>query len=712
MQLSIVIGFMDWGLDRVIGAVRSLNSALKNLDAEVIVSDYGSKDNSGYGDALRAEGVKYLYTTTNGVWSRSRALNAGLQIAQGDILVTTDADMVFTPRTFEIVVRRFQDDPAQYMVMQCRDLPEGINHEDIEAGTYTWERLLRVSRLRPRWGMGGMIAIPRTAYFDSRGLDERMEIYGGEDIDFARRMRRLGLKLCWLEHDAAQMYHVWHPSSRVSASESDAGRRAIARNRDIQLNDDSTARNLTKWQFAPDDRPPLVSVVISTFNRAQYLPLAVRSVLAQTMTDFELIVVNDGSTDHTRDVLENIGDDRVRVFNRHNQGLAAARNFATAKARGKYVAVMDDDDLMLPHRLETSLNAITHGANGSYGGWIDFVHETGARQFKTGKKLTMESLLFNNATYLHPTLMIERRLLAAVPYNEELRSGSDYNLAVRLLRSGAKLNHSGTYLLMRRLHEDQITSRDPAIQKTAGTISALFGRATMIASDLGPAKEDRATKDKAPITSQRSLEPRVIQYLPDEVVRRRALVTQDGSHSIGEAAKAVLSRGLRSSLLQNAATDEVLHCTHVIEDLTLAELFQLRSEPTLEIDVEAEILSSEGASMLGDALTLPEGSAAKSTSAFISMVSDYEFARHSDSQPPTLLIVSTSEAEPSRVASQLGSILDGASHYRSIANNVPQEFFVKHIESQLESVALALSARGAAPAGARVITIEYTIGKS
>src|SRR5699024_9765072 len=133
-------------------------------------------------------------------------------IAGGEVLVTTDADMVFSPKTFEIVLQHMSRDPLQYVVMQCNDLPEGIDHDDIESGKFSWDELYRLSTLRPRWGMGGMIAVPREAYFDSRGLDERMAIYGGEDIDFARRMRRLGLKLHWLNDSEAQMYHVWHPS--------------------------------------------------------------------------------------------------------------------------------------------------------------------------------------------------------------------------------------------------------------------------------------------------------------------------------------------------------------------------------------------------------------------------------------------------------------------------------------------------------------------
>lgn len=605
MKLSVVIGYKDWGLERLVGAVRSLQGATSNIESEIIVSDYGSELHCGHKEAIEAEGAIYVRTETNGVWSRSRALNAGLALAQGEVLVTTDADMVFSPRTFEIVCDQMAADPLQYVVMQCNDLPEGIDHEDIEAGKYSWESLRNIATLRPRWGMGGMIAVPRKAYLASRGLDERMEIYGGEDIDFARRMRRLGLKLNWLNDIDAQMYHVWHPSSRESADKTQAGRRAIATNRDIQLNDKTAARNLADWKFAPPSRDPLVSVVISTHNRADYLRFAIRSALAQTMSDLEVIVIDDGSTDHTRAVVHEISDPRVRYFWHEQAGLAAARNFATSVARGRYIAVMDDDDIMLPARLEVSLNAITDGANGAYGGWIDFSDENGSRVFRTGKKLTIDSLLFNSGTFLHPTLMVERRWMQAVPYDNDLRSGSDYNMAIRMLRAGIRLNHSGEYLLMRRMHEGQITALDPSIQKASGAISAFWGRATMLSGDVKQARADREIKDKVAIAAQRRTEPTVLEYLPDATVTRRALVRAMADTRLTRESLSILE-GATSSRQLRTGDGTLVRADYEFAELSLDAILTLRAEKDLNVVVETHVLDSAAAMNAGDPIALPQ----------------------------------------------------------------------------------------------------------
>jgi glycosyltransferase involved in cell wall biosynthesis len=100
----------------------------------------------------------------------------------------------------------------------------------------------------------------------------------------------------------------------------------------------------------PQSAKPLVSVIIPTFNRAWCLAEAVDSVLAQEFGDFELIVVDDGSTDGTFSLLAGYGD-AIRVLRRENQGVSAARNAGIAAARGVLIAFLDSDDLWLPGKL-------------------------------------------------------------------------------------------------------------------------------------------------------------------------------------------------------------------------------------------------------------------------------------------------------------------------------------------------------------------------
>lgn len=521
VRISVIIGFKDWGLDRLSGAVKSIQRSLGNIPSEVIIADYGSTTTEGYQNELENLGAIYRYVPTDGTWSRSRALNAGLQIAQGKYLVTTDADMVFSPSSFPRILELLENDPKTSYILQCRDLPEGISHDDILEKEIDWDWLDSRSRLRPRWGMGGMIAFDRDAYEALRGLDERMQIYGGEDIDLAKRLLRLGYKRLWINDPTVRMYHVWHPSSRASADETSEGRVAIKTNRDIHLNDKSRVRNLREWKGRPQSANPLVTVAVSTFNRAEYLEDSINSVIGQTFEDWELLIVNDGSTDDTLDVLAQFNDPRIRVITQENRGLAAARNRITSEARGRFIAVHDDDDIMLPWSLEVRLQAITEGAHGSYGGWIDYDNSTGERKYNIGKKLSIESLLFNRATYLHPTLLVETRVMKAIPYNETMRSGSDFNLAVRMIRSGIKLNHSTHYVLLRRLHDGQITNADSTLQKVSGALTNFMARGTMTPSDVAEMRQGRHEKDKAVIAvGAVDAEPYIIPFMPDHLVCR------------------------------------------------------------------------------------------------------------------------------------------------------------------------------------------------
>ena len=105
--------------------------------------------------------------------------------------------------------------------------------------------------------------------------------------------------------------------------------------------------------------PPFFSVVIPTYNRADLLRQAVRSVLEQTFKDFELIVVDDGSTDGTPEVVSEFADERVKFIpNDRDKGGAGTRNAGIVRSRGEWVAFLDDDDLWLPEKLERQYQKI------------------------------------------------------------------------------------------------------------------------------------------------------------------------------------------------------------------------------------------------------------------------------------------------------------------------------------------------------------------
>lgn len=527
LDVSVVIGFKDWGVDRLRLAVETLVGSFGDLAGEVIVSDYGSRTCPELAGVVEELGGRHVYTPTDGVWSRSRALNAGFAEARGRVLVSTDADMLFSPGSMEGIGRSVLNDSSQALVLQCRNLPDGMGSDYVAEHGLRWDHFEDVALLRPRWGMGGMMAVSRDAFLDVRGFDERMQIYGGEDLDFAQRVRRSGRRISWIEDPGVRIYHMWHPSSRDQANETPEGRAAIEYNRDIYLNDRSVIRNTTSWRHRPPDARPVASVVICTRNRSQFLRESIDSALAQTVSDIEVVVVDDGSDDDTKEVLEGVHDERLRHFSTPPRGIPAARNLAAQQSRGKYTVVHDDDDLMMPDRVERHLASLEAGDSGTYGAWVDFNDEDGSLvAINRGKPYSLEALLFTPRVFAHPTLMLETDLIRSVGYDERFTSGSDYNLAVRLARLGVRLRHTGGVHTVRRIHPGQITTVESTRQRSVGrwTSGAALG--------VIPAERHAALRAAANKLEEHSLglddagvAELVRPYLPDRLVTRDVHVT-------------------------------------------------------------------------------------------------------------------------------------------------------------------------------------------
>jgi glycosyltransferase involved in cell wall biosynthesis len=115
--------------------------------------------------------------------------------------------------------------------------------------------------------------------------------------------------------------------------------------------------------MAGETANPTVSVILPTHNRAHLLDRAIRSALDQSYKDFELIVIDDGSTDETEQVVRGFGDDRiVYLHHEENRGAAAARNTGLRAARGEYVAFLDSDGEWLPHKLDRQMKVLAEAS--------------------------------------------------------------------------------------------------------------------------------------------------------------------------------------------------------------------------------------------------------------------------------------------------------------------------------------------------------------
>lgn len=472
--LSVVIGIRNWGLDRLDVAIRAhLNSSIKGI--EIVISDYGSLNCTEVQAVSSKYNCKYIYTEAE-VWSRSAALNVGIKEALSDNILTTDADILFSPRSHEILLKNLALMPDSIQIIQCRDLPEGYGAENL--AHFDWDQLYRVSSIRPRWGMGGSATFTKALFARLHGFEERMTVWGGEDNDFVQRARRSGAILNWVEEPEAQIYHIWHlPDSRGT---SPAGTKVVEQNKKI-LNEDRTAvRNLGRTYGGSATFVPTVSIVITTRNCPNSLWESVASCLGQTFQDFEVLVVDDGSDAELRPELSGFKDDRIRLLRlEKHRGVGFARNYATRVARGEFIAIHDENDLMLPQRLEHQLSAIVDEAAGSYGGWIDFDDRTGALTPNPGRGMfNVASLLFAR-TLVHASVLIRRQVLEHHRYNETFLPNSDYHLLNRVARSGVRLSHCGHYVTLRRLHPGNLPEAHGIAQKTTATISKAMARGAL-----------------------------------------------------------------------------------------------------------------------------------------------------------------------------------------------------------------------------------------
>lgn len=184
----------------------------------------------------------------------------------------------------------------------------------------------------------------------------------------------------------------------------------------------------------------LISVIIPCYNQANFLEDAIRSVQKQTHQNYEIIVVNDGSTDNTSQVAAAFP--AVRLIEQENKGLAAARNVGLSESKGEYLVFLDADDRLLPDALETGLNALRDHPQSVFAtGFCKFISSDGEpRRFLFHPTIADETdkyiaLLRRNFIWSPSTVMYRRSVFTQVGgFNSDLSPAADYELYLRIAR--------------------------------------------------------------------------------------------------------------------------------------------------------------------------------------------------------------------------------------------------------------------------------------
>ncbi|MFM8451666.1 MAG: glycosyltransferase [Acidimicrobiaceae bacterium] len=253
---------------------------------------------------------------------------------------------------------------------------------------------------------------------------------------------------------------------------------------------------------------PFVSVVIPTFNHAPLLKRALNSVVAQTYSDWEAIVINNFSTDETIDIVNSFKDDRIKLVNFENNGIiAASRNQGIKLAQGKFVAFLDSDDNWYPKKLEKCVDHAMLGSKFVFHGemWINSDLSTREVMYGPVSRADYQSLLFRGNCISTSTTFIETELLRSVngfDESTEIVTAEDYDLWMRLaatkpttvfipeiLGEFHRLSNSASSAVLRNLSSEKAVLRKHFAELSASVLTRLRQRHRFAIADYGAARQ-------------------------------------------------------------------------------------------------------------------------------------------------------------------------------------------------------------------------------
>jgi glycosyltransferase involved in cell wall biosynthesis len=217
-------------------------------------------------------------------------------------------------------------------------------------------------------------------------------------------------------------------------------------------------------KYFPNDNSeymPMISVLLPVYNGGVELIASIESILCQTYKNFELIIIDDGSTDCSLDILNHYKslDNRIRLISRENRGLVTTLNEALNFAKAPWVARMDQDDICFPNRFEKQLCWLEESGSDICGSWIKYFGKDNniCRYYMSDEAIKMEMLF--KSPFAHPAVMMSTELAKGLKYDLNCENAEDYDLWVRAAMAEWKMSNVQEVLLKYRRHETQMTSK-------------------------------------------------------------------------------------------------------------------------------------------------------------------------------------------------------------------------------------------------------------
>ena len=213
------------------------------------------------------------------------------------------------------------------------------------------------------------------------------------------------------------------------------------------------------------NKTPEISIIMSVYNGGKYLRESIDSILNQTFNNFELILVDDKSTDNTKQIIETYKDRRIKVIeNNKNIGLTKSLNKAIKQSKGKYIARMDADDISHQDRLKEQYNFMEKSPDISIAGsFMNIINESGEiisiNKIYTSFKVIKFVLLFKNCI-LHSSIIARSKDLKKIGfYNEKYKYTQDLDLYSRAINKNLKIAIIPKVLVSSRIHKETISKR-------------------------------------------------------------------------------------------------------------------------------------------------------------------------------------------------------------------------------------------------------------
>ena len=216
-----------------------------------------------------------------------------------------------------------------------------------------------------------------------------------------------------------------------------------------------------------------ISVIIPAYNATEYISMAIESVLNQNYNNFELVIINDGSTDNTEEIVFGFKDERIRYFRQENSGLAATHNTGIRQSRGKFITKLDADDQIMPDFISRHLQEFQKHPQADLIYCDDYLIDENSKPIRiierpeyNDQKLLIRDLFRSGFPVVPFRTCIRRSVFDKIGFfDENLRIGEDYDMMRRFVKQGLNIHHLPSALYLRRMTENSL-SRKSNPQKT------------------------------------------------------------------------------------------------------------------------------------------------------------------------------------------------------------------------------------------------------